>query len=198
MCLQKNKQSGFSLVETLVAITILLIVIVGPLTLVTNSARSTDFANDQVMAFFLAQEGLELAQAFRDDLLIPTFDPSYSGSNAWNTFTDTSGSGALQECFGGGCGLDQDTDSSGTINLYDCRSDSLNCRLYFNSVNNQRSAYTHVVAANSASRYSRIVTMDETTTGQVEVMSTVTWRSDGQRSTQQVQATTYLFDVYGR
>ncbi len=193
-----HNQSGFSLVETLVAITILLIVITGPLTLVSNSARSTDFANDQVVAFFLAQEGLELVQSVRDDLLIPTFDPGYSGGDAWDDFTNTASVGVLQECFGGGCGIDVNTNSDGTINVFDCQSTTQNCRLYTNATANQRAAYTHDPSGNPETRYTRVISMNETTTGQTEVVSTVTWRSDGQRGEQQVQAVTYLFDVYGR
>ena len=196
---QKNNQSGFSLVETLVAITILLIVITGPLTLVSNSARSTNFANDQVMANFLAQEGLELAQSVRDDLLIPTFDPSYSGGNAWNAFVSASNPNVGRCLSAAGCGLSLDTDQNGTVDLYDC-SDIADCRLYLNSTPNQRAAYTHNDASgvNTTSRYTRVITMDDAVAGQVKVVSRVTWRSDGQRGEQEVIATTYLFDVYGR
>jgi len=149
------------------------------------------------MAFFLAQEGLELVQAERDDLLIPKFSTPPPAGDAWDDFTSTGGSNILRNCFGaGGCGLDQETDSSGNLRQYDCSTAS-NCRLYFNATADQRSTYTHVPSAN-ASRYTRVITLDETSTGQVEVVSTVTWRSDGQRGTQEVQATTYLFDVYGR
>jgi len=190
-------QTGFSLVETLVAITILLIVIIGPLTLVSNSARSTDFANDQVMAFFLAQEGLELAQAARDDLLIPTFDPSYTGTSdtAWDTFVRTTGTYA--NCFAiDGCGLDQNTNTDGSLVITNCQTDS--CQLYFNPVLTERSRYTHDDTGGRASRYTRVITMDESPAGQVEVVSRVTWRSDGQRAEQEVAAITYLFNVYGR
>ncbi len=86
------KQKGFTLVETLVAITILLIVITGPLTISTSTARSTTFASEQVTAFFLAQEGAELAQMARDNLLLEAFeDPSdaYDIADAWADFTGT-------------------------------------------------------------------------------------------------------------
>lgn len=194
-----NSQSGFSLVETLVAITILLIVITGPLTLVSNSARSTEFANDQVMAFFLAQEGLELVQAERDSLLIPEFrlaPATPPATIAWNLFTNNPG--VLGACFGAnGCGVSQNTNNSGSLTISTC-STIANCRLYYNQTPRQRAAYTHSSAGNLLSPYTRIITMNETSTGQVEVVSTVTWRSDGQRAVQEVQAVTYLFDVYGR
>jgi prepilin-type N-terminal cleavage/methylation domain-containing protein len=190
---QKNNQSGFSLVETLVAITILLIVITGPLTLVSNSARSTNFANDQVMANFLAQEGLELVQSVRDDLLIPKFAIPLPGGNAWNDFMSTN-----SNCFNSsGCGLDQAIESIGTVRPYNCSTIS-NCRLHFNTNADQRSMYTHVAGLDTETRYTRVITMDGAVTGQVKVVSTVTWRSDGQRAEQSVQTVTYLFDVYGR
>jgi prepilin-type N-terminal cleavage/methylation domain-containing protein len=195
---QPNKQSGFSLVETLVAITILLIVITGPLTLISNSARSTNFANDQVMAYFLAQEGLELTQAIRDDIMIPTFDTSYSGSPdaAWNEFIGGTG---YSDCFTtSGCGLDQETDLVGTVNVYSCSGSTNPCRLHLNTIARQRSKYTHVSSGNTPTRYTRVITMDDNITGQVEVMSRVTWRSDGQRTEQAVETVTYLFNVYGR
>jgi prepilin-type N-terminal cleavage/methylation domain-containing protein len=195
---QKNNQSGFSLVETLVAITILLIVITGPLTLVSNSARSTNFANDQVMANFLSQEGLELVQSVRDDLLIPKFAIPPPGGNAWTDFMSTANSNIVRNCFNAsGCGLDQATNSSGAIRQYDCSTIS-DCRLHFNTTAGQRSAYTHVAGLDTETRYTRVITMDDAITGQVEVVSTVTWRSDGQRAEQSVQTVTYLFDVYGR
>jgi prepilin-type N-terminal cleavage/methylation domain-containing protein len=193
-------QSGFSLVETLVAITILLIVITGPLTLVSNSARSTNFANDQVMANFLAQEGLELSQAARDNQQIPTFASSYSGADgaAWNTFANPSG--LYQNCFSAnGCGLDQDTDAAGTLNVSNCLSTGTGCRLYSNANPTERAQYTHDSnsGANSPTRYTRVIRMTNGS-GQVEIVSRVTWRSDGQRAQQVVETVTYLFNVYGQ
>lgn len=48
--------------ETLVAITILLIVVVGPMKIIISASNSTSFSGEQVVAFFLAQEGAEIAQ----------------------------------------------------------------------------------------------------------------------------------------
>ena len=194
-----HSQSGFSLVETLVAITILLIVITGPLTLVSNSAQSTNFANDQVMAYFLAQEGLELVQAARDDMLIETFDSGYAvvEDEQWDEFI--SNSGELQHCIGGSCGLELQTVLSGALApAVNCQANSSNCRLYFNQNPNERARYTHDSSDGVATRYTRVISMNTGMSGQVEVVSRVTWRSDGQRAEQEVEAVTYLFNVYGR
>jgi prepilin-type N-terminal cleavage/methylation domain-containing protein len=55
---QKNAtwNRGFTLVETLVAVTVLLLVIVGPMTVAQKGIQNAYFANEQVTAVFLAQE----------------------------------------------------------------------------------------------------------------------------------------------
>lgn len=57
---------GFSLVETLVAITMLAFALVGPLTVVSSSLVSSRYARDQVTAFSLAQEAVEYVRNVRD------------------------------------------------------------------------------------------------------------------------------------
>lgn len=190
-------QSGFSLVETLVAITILLIVIVGPLTLVSNSVRSTDFSNDLVIANFLAQEGLEIAQAERDRLILPSFS---GGTGGWNDFIDTSGvmASCLTSVNPNGCGLDLNTNARGSVNVRSCSGSA--CRLYISDDPDVRSVYTHSSAgSNAETRFTRAITINHTAgSPEVEVASTVTWRADGQRAVQEVTAVTHLFNVYDR
>ena len=53
-------KKGFSLIETMVAIAILLIAIVGPMTLASNSLVASAIAKDQFIASFLAQEDFHL------------------------------------------------------------------------------------------------------------------------------------------
>lgn len=57
----KDSKRGFTLVEAFVAITILLIAVIGPLSLVARSLSNSIFAQNQITAYYLAQEGLELA-----------------------------------------------------------------------------------------------------------------------------------------
>jgi prepilin-type N-terminal cleavage/methylation domain-containing protein len=64
------QHSGFTLIETLVAISLLSIAIVGPMTLTSQSLSGAFFARDQVTAYNLAQEGLEAIRAIRDDQII--------------------------------------------------------------------------------------------------------------------------------
>ena len=195
-----NKNTGFSLVETLVAITILLIVIVGPMTLVVSSVRSTAYANDQVIASFLAQEGIEIVQAVRDNLQLRQFSSSAISETAWDSFVDASG-GILDDCLLGGCGLYLETDASGSFEIESCRTAATqdNCTLYYDSRPNGRARYTHDGSVPDAveTDFKRVITITESPAGQAQVVSRVTWRSEGQRFDQEIETVTYLFDIYG-
>jgi prepilin-type N-terminal cleavage/methylation domain-containing protein len=57
---------GFTLIETLVAVTLLVVAIVAPMSLVSQSLTSAFYARDQVAAYSLAQEGIEAVRAVRD------------------------------------------------------------------------------------------------------------------------------------
>ena len=61
-----NAKGGFSLIETFVAITILAFVIVGPLSIASNSIISALYAKDQVTAYYLAEESIEYIRNIRD------------------------------------------------------------------------------------------------------------------------------------
>ncbi|MEK7585043.1 MAG: prepilin-type N-terminal cleavage/methylation domain-containing protein [Patescibacteria group bacterium] len=57
--LGRNNQ-GFTLIETLVAITILLIGVLGPMTTATRGITDGFYAQNQLIGTYLAQEGLDL------------------------------------------------------------------------------------------------------------------------------------------
>lgn len=62
----KEREGGFTLIETLVAISLLTIAVVAPITLTAQSLSSAYYARDQITAFYLAQEAIEAVRAIRD------------------------------------------------------------------------------------------------------------------------------------
>lgn len=64
---QRPTERGFTLVETLVAISILLISTAGPLTFAQSGLRASFLARDQVGAFYLAQDAIETIKNLRDN-----------------------------------------------------------------------------------------------------------------------------------
>ncbi len=67
--INKNYNKGFTIVETLVAVTILMISIAGPLTIANKSLMAAIYAKDQVTASFLAQDLMEDIKNQRDGAL---------------------------------------------------------------------------------------------------------------------------------
>ena len=59
-------KNGFSLVETLVAITILVLAITGPLTVAYQSLSNSKNIKNQTTAIFLAQDAMEFMKNLRD------------------------------------------------------------------------------------------------------------------------------------
>jgi prepilin-type N-terminal cleavage/methylation domain-containing protein len=191
----KHSEKGFTLVETLVAITILLLVITGPLTISMTSARSTDFASEQVVAFFLAQEGAELAQKARDEIMLPGIDNT-PPDNFWSDFADATAGAAYENCFeADGCGLEINTNADGTLKApIDCNGGA--CRLYYDDDGTVRARYTHTAGAGEQ-KYTRTITFVEGARDyDVKVISTVTWRTGNLRKSQEVTVETSLFDIY--
>ncbi len=201
-----DNKDGFSLVETLVAITILLIVITGPLSIGTTTARSTSFSSEQVVAFFLAQEGTELAQKARDDILLDYHNNPVTTPAPWTKFKDTASAASYRLCFVSyntdGCALELvATDATGALKTpVDCSDDNATyskCKLYYKDTG-ERDRYTYNKTGTvEETKYTRVIKMEAIGSDQVKVVSTVTWRTGSQRAQQQVVAETYLFNVYG-
>jgi type II secretory pathway pseudopilin PulG len=63
-------KKAFTLVETLVAISVLLLAVVAPLTMVSDSIATANVAKDQVTAQYLAQEGVEMVRLIRDSNIL--------------------------------------------------------------------------------------------------------------------------------
>ena len=63
--LKNNK--GFTMVETLVAVAILMISIAGPLTIAQKGLTAAIYAKDQVIATFLAEDAVEYIKNMRDE-----------------------------------------------------------------------------------------------------------------------------------
>lgn len=62
----KNRQAGFTIIESLVAISLLLTAIAGPLTLANNSLSGAVSSKEQLAAAYLGQDLLEYIRWVRD------------------------------------------------------------------------------------------------------------------------------------
>ncbi len=89
-----TRNLGFTLVESLVAISILLVSVAAPLTLVIRSLQLSNYATTRMIAGFLAQDAFEYIRNIKDTNALAT------PANAWLTNIDA-------ECFTiEGCAVD--------------------------------------------------------------------------------------------
>lgn len=70
----KNKIKAFTLIESLVSISIILIAVLGPLTLTLNSVNAIMQNKNRVIASYLAEEIIEDFRAYRDGIVITCTD----------------------------------------------------------------------------------------------------------------------------
>jgi type II secretory pathway pseudopilin PulG len=83
--IQKNK--GFTVMETLAAIFILLLSITGPMAFSQGGLRAAFVSRDQVSAFYLAQDAIEYIKNVRDNNMIDMINGE-TGSNWLDGLSD--------------------------------------------------------------------------------------------------------------
>lgn len=79
---------GFTLVETMIAVTILTFAVAGPLFTASRAIVAAQLARDQLIASYLAQEGIEHVRAMRDNeyLIAHQQGGADVSITAWNNF----------------------------------------------------------------------------------------------------------------
>lgn len=89
---QKKINNGFTLIECLVAVTVLMIAITGPLALATTGLSYSRYAKDEITAFYLASEAIEAVKNIRDaNMILPQEGKDWLGG-------DENKSGGLYSC----------------------------------------------------------------------------------------------------
>ena len=111
---KQRKNKGFTLVEAMVAISVLSLAVTGPLLIAQKGLASAIYAKDQITAFYLAQEAVEYIRNVRDTNRITASSwlnglsaCMSSGANEKCTIdarkTDFTASGAVTSCPSGTC-----------------------------------------------------------------------------------------------
>jgi len=196
---------GYSLVETMVAISVLLIAMVGPMTIAAKSILTSRYIEETTTALFLAQEGIEAVVWARNEetlfkLLQINDDPNRTpASQTWEWVGDS----RYGECFSsnGGCNVTFNNDNPNEdpfydVNeIYDCSTLS-NCGLSVTDVTTARGKYVH--DAGGDADFYRVIEFDnDTANNQLTVNVEVFWNSDIFETQRSVVLQTVLFDIYG-
>ncbi len=170
-------KSGFTLVETLVAITILLIGVLGPITVATRGITDGLYAQNQLIATHLAQEGL--------DLLSAQIQNNYENGD---TFLD-----GLNNCLSSPYCAAGDLAVSGPITFPSCSSVS-DCKIAYDSNSHFYKQYdTNNTTANFVGPvFTRTLVVEIPTPIEVSLKSTVTWTN--KTNPQSIVLYRYAFD----
>lgn len=161
---------GFTLVEVLIAISILSISILATFTAVSHSMRATNFTEDQIIAFHLADEALEFVRNKRDNNAIRHINAlATGGSVLWLDTIPQSGGlpcPASVACY-------VDVPYGTTLSL--CSSGHASCPvLLYNSTNG---LYSY--NSGTATQYKRSVSMTLINATELSVTVRVSWVAQG-------------------
>ena len=118
-CFFVPRSRGFTIIETIVAIAILTIAMVAPLSLAQRGLNASVYARDQITAFYLAQEAIEYARNVRDNNNLL----GRSGSSDWLR--------GLENCIDKTCGIDTTAVGAQTVDCNMAPVDSKRCLLVF-------------------------------------------------------------------
>jgi prepilin-type N-terminal cleavage/methylation domain-containing protein len=155
--ISRTTKKGFTLVETLVAISILMISIVGPFYSIYKAVQATYIARDQLIATELAQEGIEYVRNTRDQAFLTNL--AAPGSVPWTY--------GLDPCIGGiGCTVDAGVDP-----ILGATACSGKCDFLYLS----GTGFYNQKKVGTATRFTRTVRVNVISSNEMVVTVTVSW-----------------------
>lgn len=172
---QKNitsRKKGFTILETLVAISILILSITGPIVFTQNALRASFLARDQITAFFLAQDAIEYIKWVRNENLLEIYQTPAGGTPGdWLE--------GLDECVDDSktCTIDTTADSPDTASdIKSCISDEEGCNTDHPLKKDNNGVYGF--GGTDDSIFSRSINIKEIVPDtEAEVTVTIKWKS---------------------
>lgn len=157
----KKTDKGFTIIETLVAVTILMIAMTGPLTIAHRGLLAAAYASQQVTASYLAQDGIEFVKNVKDNNRLKA-EAGQSVNWLTHLFTCTKSDPCSVETSG-------DPNAVGT-SIAVC---GTSCQLYTSDT----SGYTHVASGARLAPYSRYFYLDNVSAKEAKLVMIVSWSS---------------------
>jgi prepilin-type N-terminal cleavage/methylation domain-containing protein len=166
------RERGFTLIETMVAVSILTLAVAGPLFTANRAIVAAQIARDQLTASSLAQEGIEYVRAMRDN----EFLGAYPTDAGWANFI----SGIENYCLGALCTLDpiaRDMGYGSGLALEPCSGSCTPLYRRSDGMYTQQSGG----GSNVQTIFTRTIQVTRVTATDEKIASVVSWDSHGTR-----------------
>ena len=175
--------TGFTLVESLVAVSILMLSILATFTAAQNSIHSSILAKDQTTAFYLIQEAMEYIRNIRDENALQSISSVSSGGPIINWLTGLSNQASDPCYFGKTCRVDSPAKVATA-----CSGDFGSCSVLNQDSTSGLFGYT----SGSATNFKREIQFQSLGASQIKVTILVSWTA--KLVTRSVQVEQLLFD----
>lgn len=147
-------QSGFTLIESLVAIAIIIIAVGGPIALATQSLSTSTEIRNRIVSIYLAQEGIEALRNMRDTNILE--------AESWTNGFDA--------CIPGPCRVDVASGGDAVL----CSGG--NCPvLRFDTLDGLYGGYTEGGSEWEDTIYTRTISIQEINQDELAIQSDVSW-----------------------
>lgn len=182
---KKNKK-GFTLVETMVAITVLLVAVVGPMSYIGHSVSQIYYSRDQIIALNLAMEGIEGVRQIRDSNLLQRWIDGTKGAG----YSPPSNPKYHDNIYG-----------SPSCHAQDCIIEMSSvppvlsvCSGVCAGVLNQDASGFFTHNTGTPTKFTRLLRVNTVNSGEFQITSTVTWKT-GRGATKTVALSENLFAI---
>jgi prepilin-type N-terminal cleavage/methylation domain-containing protein len=174
-------QRGFTLIETMVAVSIVTLAVAGPLFTASRAVLAATNARDQLTASYLAQEGIEYIRSMRDNEFLKYYlaGGSTISTTAWTNFISGSDAASITSCRASTCKLDPGRimGVGSGLSLETCSGDTCTPLYLANGIYTQQSN----IQGSSVTVFKRTIQLVDVpgSTTDERVVSTVSWSFHG-------------------
>lgn len=178
---------AFTLIETMIAITILSLSISGPLFSANRAIVAVNISRDRLVASYLAQEGIEYVRLMRDDAFLAAYQAGSGDASSvgWASFLSGADATSITQCRATTCTLDP-ARAMGTgsgLSLETCSGNSCGPLYLANSIYTQQSG----IIGSEETPFTRTVQAVDVSANDERIVSIVSWEYHG---------TTYSVTMY--
>ena len=173
MTFKQSSQAGFTILETMVAVAILVIAITGPLSTIGSALGQIYIVRDQMIAINLAQEGVEAVRQVRDSKLLEHWT---THTSPFNTIPD------------GGYYLDSN------FELKSCAATACTAEAPIYKKSDSSYYQDTSIGTGISTNFTRVITVEAINTSEKKVTSKVVWRTSG-GAFKDITVVEYLFAI---